>query len=169
MGGVIAVGVLVLCGMSFLNSEMAWAYLAAVALFEVWLMRRLAREGKAPAAVGEAPYQFTADEAALVGRYRFYFTYPAVARETSSILSAFGLTALVLAPWLTYKHAFIQAILVGANLIAISRLTRELAPVLALRIRANRGDREALHQLELHDLAWKKIRDAVLQPAADPR
>jgi len=169
MGGVVAVAVLVLCGMSFLNSEMAWVYLAALALFEIWLMRRLAKEGTAPAAAGEAPYQFTVEEAALVGRYRFYFTYPAVARETSSILSALGLTALVLAPWLTYKHAFIQAVLVGANLIAVSRLTKELAPVLALRIRANRGDREALRQLEVHELAWKKIRDAVLQPAADPR
>jgi hypothetical protein len=43
---------------------------------------------------GEPPYHFSEDEAQLVARYRFYFTYPALARQSASVLAAIGLTAL---------------------------------------------------------------------------
>jgi hypothetical protein len=168
MGGFATVAMLFLAGLSFIWSEASWAYLAGLAVFEVWLLRRLGAVPRGPVAVGEPPYGFTAEEAAMVERFRFYFTYPGVAREASSVLAALGLSALVLAPWLTVKLQFIQAALVGANLLVVGRLTRLLAPKLQLRVRANRGDREALRLLELHDPLWKKIRDAVLQPAADP-
>lgn len=169
MGGFVSVGLLFLAGLSFLWNEASWAYLAVLAMFEIWLLRRMGAVPRGPVAVDEAPYRFTAEEAALVERYRFYFTYPGVAKEASSVLAALGLSALVLAPWLTIKLQFIQAVLVGANLFVVGRLTRRLAPMLQLRVRANRGDREALRMLELHDPLWKKIREAVLQPAADPR
>ena len=168
MGAYVSIAVLFLCGMSFLRSDWSWAYLATLALFEIWLMLRIGQVGKGPVAVDEPPYRFSAEEAALVGRYRFYFTYPVVARQASSVLAALGLTALVLVPWLTYKLQFIQALLIGGNLFVVARFTKELAPVMALRVRAHRGEREALRLLELHDPVWKKIRDAVLQPAADP-
>lgn len=168
MGGFASVAVLLLCGFTFLRSEMSWAYLAALAVFEIWLMRRIASAGEGPVAVGEPPYRFSAEEAEFVGRYRFYFTYPAIAREATSVLAALGLTALVLVPWLIYKAEFIQALLIGANLFAVARFTKELAPVMALRIRAHKGDRAALRMLELHDPLWKKIRAPVLQPASDP-
>lgn len=167
MGGFVSIAVLLLCGLTLLRGEFSWAYLALLALFEIWLMRRIGVMDKGPVAANEPPYRFSAEEAALVGRYRFYFTYPGVARDASSVLAALGLTALVLVPWLTYKLEFIQALLTGANLFVVARLTKELSPVMALRIRAHRGDREALRMLELHDPVWKKIRDAVLQPAAD--
>jgi len=168
MGGAFPVLVLFLCGLTFLKSEFSWVYLAVLALFEIWLMLRARRVGGGPVAADEPPYHFSAEEAALVGRYRFYFTYPVVAREASSVLASLGLTALVLVPWLTYKLEWIQALLIGGNLFVVARFTKELSPVMALRIRGHRGDREALRMLELHDPAWKKIRDAVLQPAADP-
>jgi len=38
---------------------------------------------------------------------------------------------------------------------------------MTLRVRAHQGDRAALRMLELHDSLWKKIREAVLQPASD--
>jgi hypothetical protein len=167
MGAGMAIAVLLLCGFTFLRSEVSWVYLAAMALFEIWLMRRIASAGKGPVAVDEPPYRFSAEEAELVGRYRFYFTYPGVARETTSVLAALGLTALALVPWLIYKMEFIQALLVGLNLFLVARFTKELAPLMALRVRANKGDRAALRMLELHDPVWKKIRDAVLQPASD--
>lgn len=167
MGAFASVAVLLLCGFTFLRSEVSWAYLAVMAVFEIWLMRRIASAGKGPVAVDQPPYRFSAEEAELVSRYRFYFTYPGVAREASSVLAALGLTALVLVPWLTYKLEFIQALLVGLNLFLVARFTRELAPLMALRVRAHKGDRAALRMLELHDPLWKKIRDAVLQPASD--
>ena len=167
MGGYASIGFLLLCGFTFLRSEVSWIYLAAMAAFEIWLLRRLGSVRKGPVAVGEPPYRFDAEEAELVGRYRFYFTYPVVAREASSVLSALGLTALVLVPWLIYKLEFIQAFLVGVNLFLVARFTRQLAPLLALRVRANKGDRAALRMLELHEPIWKKIRDAVLQPTPD--
>jgi hypothetical protein len=108
----------------------------------------------------EAPYHFSEDEAQLVGRYRFYFTYPALARESASVLAAVGLSALVLAFWLLYKQAFVQAVLAGVNLLAVARFTRLLSPQMALRITASRGDRAALRLLEAHDPAWAKIRAA---------
>ncbi len=127
-------------------------------LFEFWLLRAMRAIGKGPVATGEEPYHFTADEAELVRRYRFYFTYPTRAQAASSVLAALGLTALVLAPWLTYKQAFLQAVVIGVNLFAVARLTRAVAPLMVLRIAAASADREALRLLEAHDPAWSKIR-----------
>ena len=93
-------------------------------------------------------------------RYRFYFTYPVLARDASSILAAVGLSGLVLALWLTFKQAFVPAALIGLNLFAVTRFTRILAPLVALRAAASRGDRDALLMLEVHDPAWAKIRAA---------
>src|SRR5260221_7929934 len=168
MGAFAAIAVLFLCALTFLKIELSWAYLATLARYEAWLLRRIGQTAVGPVAVDEPPYRFSAEEADLVARYRFYFTYPVVAREAASVLAALGLTALVLVPWLAYKLEFIQALLIGCNLFVVARLTKQLAPVMALTIRAHRGDREALRLLEVHDPAWKKIRDAVLQPAADP-
>jgi len=137
---------------------MAWFYVALVAVFEYWLYRRLRDLGGEPVSVGMAPYHFTADEARLVGRYRFYFTYPGLARGCSSVLSAVGLSGLVLGLWLTYKQALVPAALIGLNLFVVTRFTRVLAPLLTLRMAASRGDRDALLMLEVHDPAWAKIR-----------
>ena len=78
---------------------MAWVYVGVLAVFEFWLYRRLRELGDAAVPSGVAPYHFTADEARLVRRFRFYFTYPAIARDCSSILSAVGLSGLVLGLW----------------------------------------------------------------------
>lgn len=137
---------------------MAWIYVGAILVFEVWLARRIAAVGRGPVATGEAPYHFTDDEARLVSRYRFYFTYPTIARESSSVLAAIGLTALVLSLWLTYKQVFLPAAIIGLDLLAVARFTKLLAPLMALRIAASRGDRDALLMLEVHDPAWEKIR-----------
>jgi len=120
--------------------------------------RRIAAVGKDPVAAGAPPYGFTEDEARLVQRYRFYFTYPLLARDASSVLAAVGLSGLVLALWLTFKQAFLPAVLIGLNLFAVARFTKLLAPLMALRIAASRGDRDALLMLEVHDPAWAKIR-----------
>jgi hypothetical protein len=137
---------------------MAWLYVVLVAGFEMWLVRRLRAVGFAPVPANEPPYEFSGDEADIVSRYRFYFAYPAIARDASSVLAAIGLTALLLAPWLTYKQAFFAAILIGLNLFVVARLTKLLAPTMALRMAASRGDRQALRFLEVHDPAWEKIR-----------
>jgi hypothetical protein len=129
MGGYGTVGVLLLAGWAFLNAGVAWAYLAATALFELWLLRRVAAAGRQPAAVGEPPYHFSEEEARLVGRYRFFFVDVRKARQLSSVLAATGLTALVLVPWLAYKSAFVQAALIGLNVIAVAYLTRRLVPM----------------------------------------
>jgi len=161
MAGYASVAVLLLAGWAALNpAPMAWAYLAVVIAFEGWLARRMIGLPRNPVPPGEPPYHFSADEARLVGRYRFYFTYPALARESASVLAAIGLTALVLAFWLLYRQAFVPAVLVGVNLLAVARFTRLLSPQLALRITASRGDRAALRLLEAHDPAWAKIRAA---------
>jgi len=161
MAAYASVAVLLLAGWAALNPEpMSWAYLAAVVAFEVWLARRMISLPRNPLSPGEPPYHFSEDEAQLVARYRFYFTYPALARESASVLAAIGLTALVLAFWLLYKQAFVQAVLAGVNLLAVGRFTRLLSPQLALRITASRGDRAALRLLEAHDPAWAKIRAA---------
>ena len=158
MGSYGSVGMLLLAGWAALTPRpMAWIYIGAVCVFEMWLARRMKDVGRGPAAAGEPPYHFTEEEARFVGRYRFYFTYPRVAREASSVLSAVGLTALALALWLTYKQALLPAAIIGLNLLAVARFTKLLAPLLTLRIAASRGDRDALRMLELHDPLWAKI------------
>lgn len=139
---------------------MAWVYIAMVILFEFWLARRISAVGRDTPPIGEPPYRFTQEEARFIRRYRFYFTYPNIAAQASSVLAAIGLTALVLAPWLTFKQAWLPAVIVGVNLFAVARFTRLLAPLMALRIAASRGDRDALRMLEIHEPLWAKIRAA---------
>jgi len=159
LGGLASVGILLLAGWAALTPQpMAWIYIGALALFEFWLVRRIAAVGKDPVAAGVPPYHFTDEEARLVQRYRFYFAYPALAHAASSVLAAVGLSGLVLTLWLTFKQAFVPALLIGANLFAVSRFTKVLAPLMALRVAASRGDRDALRRLEIHEPAWAKIR-----------
>ncbi|MGQ0653100.1 MAG: hypothetical protein ACT4P4_12685 [Betaproteobacteria bacterium] len=157
MGAYAALAVLVLAGVTFIQTPAAWLYIAAVAAGEAWLYFRFKKEGGAPAAVGRAPYHFTREEAELIGRYRLYFTFPQIAHQASSALAAVGLTTLVLVPWLIFRGRFPEAVLIGMNLFAVARFTKALSPQLALRVRAHKGDREALRMLELHDPLWQKI------------
>ena len=163
----LSVVVLGFAGLGAVNPPLSWLYVAAAALFELWLLGRIRAAGSGPAAVDEPPYRFTEDEARFVGRFRFYFAYPALARDAASVLAALGLSSLLLAPWLTYRTAFAQALLIGVNLFAVAAFTRRLAPILALRMRASKGDREALRQLELHEPLWAKIRAANAGAAPD--
>ncbi len=159
--GIGAVAMLTLGGLAALYPQpMAWVYVVAFMLFEFWLLRRLNRGGRTPAAIGEPPYPFTEEEAALIGRYRFYFTYPPLARTAASTLAALGLSALILSPWLVFRQVLVPAFLIAVNLLAVGSLTKRVAPVMALRIAASKGDRAALRMLELHDPLWKKIQAA---------
>jgi hypothetical protein len=161
MGGYGAVLVLLLAGWAALNPAfMPWLYIAAVLGFEAWLLLRIRRLGRDPVPAGEPPYAFDEEEAAIVGRYRFYFTFPEIARNASSALSAVGLTALALAPWLLYKVQLLPAAIIGLNLLIVTRLTRIVAPLLAQRMKAAKGDRAALRMLELHEPLWAKIHAA---------
>jgi hypothetical protein len=154
-----SIGILVLAGWAALNPQpMAWVHIGVVLAFELWLARRIAEAGRGTPAVNEAPYHFTAEEAEFVGRYRFYFTYPGIAQNCSSVLSAIGLSTLLLAPWLTIKVVYLPAVIIGANLFAVARFTKKLVPLMSLRIAASRGDRNALRLLEIHDPLWAKIR-----------
>ncbi len=156
-----AVVMLVLAGWAALDPRrMSWVFLAAAALFELWLLVRTRSVERGRVAVDEAPYRFTAEEARFVERYRFYFAYPLIAAQAGSVLAAIGLAGMILALWLTFRQAYVQGALIGANLFLVGWLTKRLAPVFALRIAASRGDREALRMLEIHDPLWAKIRGA---------
>lgn len=156
-----AVAMLFLGGLAALEpAPMSWVFMAAVAAFELWLLVRMRTLERGRVPVGEAPYRFTAEEARLVERYRFYFTYPAAAAQAGSVLAAIGLASMLLALWLPFRQALMQGALIGANLFLAGWLTKRLAPLFALRIAASRGDREALRMLEIVDPLWAKIRAA---------
>ncbi len=158
LGGYGSVGILLFAGWAALSPRpMAWVYVAIVGAFEWWLLQRIRGLGHDPVTADVAPYHFSADEARLVQRYRLYFSYPTLSRDCSSVLSAIGLSGLVLGLWLTFKQAFVPAALIGLNLFAVTRFTKVLAPLVALRMAASRGDRDALLMLEVHDPAWAKI------------
>ena len=159
----------VYAALAFFRSGAAWVYIVAFVGFEFWMLRALRSAGSGPAAVGQAPYHFNDDEAEIIGRYRLYFTYPARARQCSSILSAIGLSTLLLAPWLIYKQAFLQALVIGVNLFAVARLTKAVAPGMTLRVAASHADRNALRLLEAHDSAWSKIRAGNASPDTNER
>jgi hypothetical protein len=156
-----AVAMLALAAWTALDpARMVWVYIAAVALFELWLRRRMAAEERAPVPVDEPPYRFTPEEAALVARYRFYFTYPVLAAQAGSVLSAIGLGSAALALWLTYRQAYAEGAILAANLFLVGWFTRRMAPPYALRLAAARGRRDALRMLELLDPLWAKIHAA---------
>jgi len=159
MGAYASLGFLMLAGFAALRPQpMAWVFIGVVMAFELWLARRISQAGRGAPAANQAPYHFTDEEVAFIGRYRFYWTYPGIANHSSSALAAIGLSTLLLAPWLTYKVAFLPAAIIGMNLFAVARFTKMLSPLLALRIAASRGDRASLRMLEIHDPLWAKIR-----------
>jgi hypothetical protein len=159
MGPWLSLAVLALAGFAALHPmSLAWLYVGAVAAFEAWLFGIVRSAGGTRVAAGEPPYGFTEDEARLVERYPFYFTFPGIARHASSVLAAIGLTSIVLAPWLTYRMAYAPAALAALNLLGVGWLTRRVAPLMSLGMAANRGNREALRMLEVHRTAWEKIR-----------
>ena len=154
-----AVVILVLAGWAALKPDPAsWVFVGVIFAFEVWLLGRLRAVERGPVPVAAPPYAFSAEEARFIERYRFYFTFPALAAHAGSALAAIGLAGMVLAIWLTFRQAFAQAALIGANLFLVAWLTRRLAPHFALRVAASRGDREALRMLELLDPLWAKIK-----------
>ena len=155
------VAMLLLAGWAALEPRpMSWVFMAAVAAFELWLAQRMRAVDKGPVAVDEPPYRFTAEEAGLVARYRFYFTYPASAAQAGSVLAAIGLSSALLALWLPFRSAFPEGAVIGLNLFGVGWFTRRMAPVYALRVAASRGKRDALRALELMDPLWAKIRYA---------
>ena len=154
-----SVAMLILAGLAALNPEsVSWAYIGAIGAFDLWLLARMRVLARVPVAVDEPPYRFTAEEAQLVERYRFYFTYPVSAAEAGAVLAAIGLSSVVLALWLTFRQAFVQGALIGMNLFAIGWFTKRVAPVYTLRIAASKGRRDALRMLEILDPLWAKIR-----------
>ena len=158
--GAIAVAALVACALLAPQAG-GWAFAAAEFAFVTWLARELRRTdaGALKARTREA---LDADEADIVQRYPLYFARPALARECASTLAAVGLASLILAPWLTYKVQFAQAILIGVLIFPVGRLTKLLSPVYALRMATAKGDRNALRLLSAHDRAMRKV--SVEQP-----
>ncbi len=154
-----AVAILFVAGLGALfPPTLSWLYVLSFMVFEFWLLRRMRAAGAAPVQAQEPPYHFNETEAALISRYRYYFTYPAEARAAASMLAALGLSALVLSPWLVFRHQFVQAALISVNLLAVATFTKRLSPVMMLKIAAQKGDRAALEGLEAHETAWAKIK-----------
>lgn len=146
----------------------SWGFAALELAFLAGLARELRRaDGAALAARAKPPLE--PDEAEIVQRYPLYFERADFARECASMLAAAGLASLVLVPWLTYKVQWPQAVLIGAMLFAVARLTKLLSPVYALRLQTAKGDRDALRLLSAHDGAARKLsgRELLDQPGAD--
>lgn len=89
----------------FASASGSWGFALAEFAFLAWLAREIGRT----------------DGGALAR--------PALARECASTLALIGLMTLVLVPWLAYKLQFVPAILIGAQLFAVARLTKLVAPV----------------------------------------
>jgi hypothetical protein len=134
----------------------SWAFAAAEFAFLAWLSNEV-RRANAAALLHRAREPLEPDEAEVAQRYALYFSQPAIARECASTLAALGLASLVLVPWLTYKLAWVQAVLIGMFVFAVARLTRLASPAYALRLAAHKGDRDALRLLAAHDGALRKL------------
>lgn len=165
MGAWLSLAVLILAGFAALHpTTWVWVYFAAVLAFEGWLFGIVRSVGRRAVRAGEPPYEFSEVEARLVERYPFYFTFPGIAKHSSSVLAAIGLSSLLLAPWLTFRMAYVPALLAAANLLPVAWLTRRTAPLTVLGLAANRGNREALRMLEAHPSAWEKIHRCNIEP-----
>jgi len=160
MKGIGAVAVISIAAWSAIDPSFAsWVYVACFVLIaQTGFMIKTANVPRDPVPVDAPPYHFDRDEADLVQRYRYYFTYPESAREISSTLAAMGIVALALSPWLAFKQHWVQAVLIAAHIILIGPLTRKLAPLYSLRVAAHKGDAEAARLHNAHDRAWAKIR-----------
>lgn len=163
--GLGALATAALAGWTLLDARTGgWAFAAAELAFLAWLAREL-RGADAAALRLRAREPLEPDEAEVVERYALYFERPGFARECASTLAALGLASLVLVPWLTYKMQWTPALVIGAALFAVARLTKLLSPVYALRLATAKGDREALRLLSAHEGAMRKL--SVEQPEAE--
>jgi len=137
----------------------SWVYVVLVVFLAQagFAIKILAVAGE-PVAVNEPPYHFDRDEAQVIERFRYYFTNPVSAQEIASALSAMGLVALLLSPWLVYKQQLVQAALIGLQVFLIGPMTKKLSPVYTLRLAAHKGDDEAVRLARSYDSAWGKIR-----------
>ncbi len=157
MHGLGALATAALAAWTFLSPPVgSWVFAAVQFVSLAWLGREM-RRTDAAALSARAREPLDADESDVVRRYAFYFTYPALARESASTLAAMGLATLILVPWLIYKLQWTQAILIGVMLFAVGRLTKLVSPVYALRLATAKGDREALRLLSAHDGAARKL------------
>jgi hypothetical protein len=165
MGPWLSLAVLILAGFAGLHpASLVWLYVCAVLAFEGWLFGIVRSVHGRAVPPGVPPYDFSDDEARLVARYPFYFTFPGIAKHASSVLAAIGLTSLLLAPWLTYRMAYVGAVIAALNLLPVAWLTRRTAPLMALGLAANRGNREAVDLLRVHNTTWEKIRRNIEEP-----
>jgi hypothetical protein len=163
MKGLGALAVAALTAWIFLAPAIgAWALAGAEFAFLAWVAREL-RKAASKSIRAREPLE--GDEAEIVQRYPLYFQRPALARECASTLAALGLASLVAVPWLTYKLAWLPAILIGVQLFAVARLTKLLSPIHTLRLATAKGDRDALRLLSAHDGAMRKV-SAPDQPGA---
>lgn len=137
----------------------SWIYVVCVVvLLQGGFHLKVSAVPREPVAVNQPPYRFDRDEARVIEKYRYFFTNPGSAAEIASTLSAMGLVALVLSPWLVYKQQLVQAALVAAHLFLIGPMTRKLSPLYALRLAAHKGGDEAVRLAKAYDSAWAKIR-----------
>lgn len=165
MNGLGALAVAALAAWTFLAPPAgSWAFVAVEFAALAWLAHQM-RRADAAALRARAREPLDTDESDVVRRYAFYFSYPALARESASTLAALGLATLVLVPWLIYKLQWAQAILIGVLMFAVGRLTKLVSPVYALRLATAKGDRDALRLLSAHDGAARKL-SAPDQPGA---
>lgn len=159
MQGIGAAAVIGLGILSFYHPEVgSWIYIVLfVVLFQGALLGYMNAAGRKPLPAGEAPYNFSAQEADFVRRHRFAFKYPTAAQAVSSMLAAMGLTALVLSPWLAYKLEWTQAMLIGLDIFLIGHITRRLNPKYTLVLAAHGGNERAARDIETFNGAWRKI------------
>src|SRR5438067_12811518 len=69
LAALLSVAVIVFAGWAALNPQpMAWLYVILVAVFEMWLARRVTAVGFAAVPAHEPPYDFSGDEAEVVSR-----------------------------------------------------------------------------------------------------
>lgn len=137
----------------------SWVYVVLITfLAQLGFAIKISAVPRDPVAVNEPPYHFDRDEARVVERFRYYFTNPVSAQEIASTLSAMGLVALLLSPWLVFKQELVQAVLIGLQVFLIGPMTKKLSPVYALRLAAHKGSDDAARLARAYDSAWSKIR-----------
>lgn len=146
----------------------SWIYIVlVVVLFQGALAAYMGKQRNLKVTAGEPPYHFTEEEAQFVRRHRFAFEFPVAAQTVSSMLAATGLISLALSPWLAYQLQWTQAVIVGLDVALVGYLTRQLNPKYTLVLAAHHGKKNAAHEIELFNGAWRKILDTRAKKTAE--
>jgi hypothetical protein len=109
-------------------SSGGWAFVIGISALEGWLLILEFTQRPSHLKIYEAPHFLTADEVTVITSYPLFFKFPLVSIQLSAALVIIQKSVIFWLPWLLYQGQWVQAVLIGLNLLVVGPLALRLHP-----------------------------------------